>query len=320
LTNSSSKILIKTLRFTLIELLVVISILAILLSLLFPSLRSIVYQSENLICLNHMKTLAQGTFLYCDDNNDFYPGRAKGELISGRAPSIVTTKPHSSDTIRTPLYDSVGQYIGGRINPVFTCPLYQGKTMNAKYREVDGGPHVWCRGIGGQRGCTEHGTIHVEGKSSNYRSTYDFFGGLEATSYYSLGIPIVDRKRLGDPYVLRNDKGVHFDLDILWGDASITCTRRTSGSPSSFAEMYTTYHKPSPGTEWEIESKKGIIRGYLYVAGPMEVNYGYSDGSAKKIFLPYPDWNVHYSKKDSYYSDWHYLAIPGQPYLLLPKN
>jgi type II secretory pathway pseudopilin PulG len=155
--------------FTLIELLVVISVLVILMSLLFPSLQSVVYESNNLNCLNHIKSLTQGTLLYCDDNADLYPARNKGNLISGRHPNRVTTTPHSSDTIR-------------------------------------------------------------------------------------------------------------------------------------------------------VNSKTGLIRGDLQVSGAMNVNYTYDDGSAKKRYLLPPDWNIHSSKINTHYADWHYLPVPGQPFKLYPKN
>jgi len=55
--------------FSLVELIVVIAILALLATLLNPSLRRIKMESESMICKNNMRTLASVSYLYRDDRD-----------------------------------------------------------------------------------------------------------------------------------------------------------------------------------------------------------------------------------------------------------
>jgi type II secretory pathway pseudopilin PulG len=64
-------------RFTLVELLVVCSILAILLSLLFPSIHLMIYKSRLTVCATNIKQFGVVTSLYVDDNYSLYPSLLK---------------------------------------------------------------------------------------------------------------------------------------------------------------------------------------------------------------------------------------------------
>ena len=59
--------------FTLIELLVVIAVIALLLSVLLPSLKMAKEHAERLRCADHLRILGQVLHIYADDHSDFLP-------------------------------------------------------------------------------------------------------------------------------------------------------------------------------------------------------------------------------------------------------
>jgi len=63
--------------FTLIELLVVIAIIAILASLLLPSLAHAKQAGKRVQCLNSMRNLGVSLRMYVDDNDGYYPPRTR---------------------------------------------------------------------------------------------------------------------------------------------------------------------------------------------------------------------------------------------------
>lgn len=90
--------------FTLIELLVVVSIIALLVSILLPSLQRARDQAKTIVCSSQMRGLTQGLGNYTTDNNDWIPGmnttgvrmRALGKTPTAEAlrKSNVPVQPH----------------------------------------------------------------------------------------------------------------------------------------------------------------------------------------------------------------------------------
>ena len=64
--------------FTLIELLVVVAIIALLISILLPSLKRAKDQAKATVCLTHQKTLYNGATLYGADNKNYLPRGIQG--------------------------------------------------------------------------------------------------------------------------------------------------------------------------------------------------------------------------------------------------
>ncbi|HEY3245012.1 MAG TPA: prepilin-type N-terminal cleavage/methylation domain-containing protein [Phycisphaerae bacterium] len=70
--------------FTLIELLVVVAIIALLISILLPSLAAARDQSKSVVCLSNLKRLGISTVLYLHDNRGlFYPLRLHTTFVNG---------------------------------------------------------------------------------------------------------------------------------------------------------------------------------------------------------------------------------------------
>ena len=59
--------------FTLIEILVVIAIIGALVALLFPALAGVREKARATACLSNLRQLSTATFLYCNDNDGYYP-------------------------------------------------------------------------------------------------------------------------------------------------------------------------------------------------------------------------------------------------------
>src|ERR1044071_8665207 len=80
--------------FTLIELLVVIAIIAILASLLLPSLASSKERAQETTCINNFRQIAIGTSLYQQDNQSrFPPARVeRRNPVTGEVIKMVDTR------------------------------------------------------------------------------------------------------------------------------------------------------------------------------------------------------------------------------------
>ena len=129
--------------FTLIELLVVIAILAILASLLLPSLAKAKAKGQQVVCLNHLRQLNLATALYADDFDDSLPynlgaSEIKQRLAEGKnynwAGSVLNWELDSDNTnLVLNTGASLGPYLA-RNARVFRCPA--DKTLSQLQRQA----------------------------------------------------------------------------------------------------------------------------------------------------------------------------------------
>ncbi len=66
--------------FTLIELLVVIAIIALLVSILMPSLQKAKEMAKNVVCMSNQRSVVLAMVLYTEDHDDQYPYNTGGQL------------------------------------------------------------------------------------------------------------------------------------------------------------------------------------------------------------------------------------------------
>jgi len=102
--------------FTLIELLVVVSILALLIGILMPSLRGARRGAKRTVCASNLRGIGQAMRAYLNDNRDILPVVASLPSI----PMFDPPRPRIADTLRPYLEKDVAAEAGEV--KVFQCP------------------------------------------------------------------------------------------------------------------------------------------------------------------------------------------------------
>ena len=130
--------------FTLIELLVVIAIIALLLSIVMPSLNRSRAKARQIVCMAHLRDVGIALHTYAGDNDDYFPNRETvGGFVFRAAPGYRDTTDRRGAPERYGIAAVLGQsdiwgmsppgaYIDGH-SKVWVCPAQ---------------PHQWMRDIG----------------------------------------------------------------------------------------------------------------------------------------------------------------------------
>jgi len=118
--------------FTLIELLVVISIIALLIGILLPSLGRAKETAQNVICQNNLRQIGIGIQMYLDDQRnpaflDLYPFIDTEEReINGTLEVNPVTGNHDIRAQRWNAMRLLEPYLGGQVQSTFDCPSARG--------------------------------------------------------------------------------------------------------------------------------------------------------------------------------------------------
>ncbi|MCP4342818.1 MAG: type II secretion system protein [Desulfobulbaceae bacterium] len=123
--------------FTLIELLVVISIIALLVAILMPSLNKARYQAKRVYCMANIKSQYLYQKLYATDNDDKYSDHADAAPEYAKTPPLVSGK--------VALYDVMAPYFEDSFE-IMLCPLQL--TSELKAQQAVFGDVEWLNGAG----------------------------------------------------------------------------------------------------------------------------------------------------------------------------
>lgn len=124
--------------FTLIELLVVIAIIALLLSIVVPSLRMAKRKAAMAACLTHVRQISTAWFMYKEDAKDRIPGSDPGQQyawvrhpidFNGATPSAVAAVPVMTDEDEIRGIEAGGLYPYLKSSAVFRCPMDMRKSL-----------------------------------------------------------------------------------------------------------------------------------------------------------------------------------------------
>ena len=119
--------------FTLIELLVVIAIIALLVSILLPSLNRAKYLARLVVCLTREKGLATGVVLYSEDHDGQFPASSGGTAYGSWIPPLLENmEGHPADPAAN-FWDTL------RDNELWYCPIPAEAERSAEQRRQNPG-------------------------------------------------------------------------------------------------------------------------------------------------------------------------------------
>ena len=213
--------------FTLIELMVVVSIIAVLISILLPSLGAAREQAKVVKCAAQMRQLGVGVRYYSADNNGWIPGNyyAGGSDGSEETPHVLAAEviarylggppgpPPGTIGVNSESRDCALAQIFVRM-PIFQCPSWPGGTDgNPNGCPTSGGGGSRRRGSGGAAAPSGSGPVAITQQVLTYSvNAWDWNAekrNLAPDGYYN-GI------ETGDAYGVRKSDRVLRPADILF--------------------------------------------------------------------------------------------------------
>jgi prepilin-type N-terminal cleavage/methylation domain-containing protein/prepilin-type processing-associated H-X9-DG protein len=106
--------------FTLVELLVVIGVIVLLISILLPAARRSIEAGRQAVCMNHLRQIAQGALLYCQENDGAFPA------VCGVDPPMPNEWIYAEALYAAPFNDvsqsPVLRYLSQRDSAILRCP------------------------------------------------------------------------------------------------------------------------------------------------------------------------------------------------------
>lgn len=252
--------------FTLIELLVVIAIIALLLSVIVPSLRKAKEAAKSVICRNNLRQYGLAGAMYTDDHNGYFPN-AWGSIFRSIDPyRLCQWHDQSRNPIKRPeLAGSLWPYLGEQ-DKSHLCPVFD-QFARRNHTCTSGIPvdpifsYSMNAYLGGYElaGATQYKHL-LRVRSSQIRSPASiFFFGEENpwiinTRY---GATLNDNALAGGP--------AHPNSDAAWTtDPSAMVSSDRSGG-TKYLDCLATFHKTSP------EKRDEGVSNVVYVDGHVDM-------------------------------------------------
>jgi len=220
--------------FTLIELLVVISIIALLLSILMPSLAQVKEKARRLMCATHQKQLSLAINMYADQNRGRYPALMKDKDIQS-VENMLAWNP--ADLLKSDL----GQ---DNRTELWKCPSDNGKGL---WGQVGYGDPVYWRSysangyIVGALNSIPRDRARLWGQTVLFSENWTGFGAHRQEGFTSLTI-YDQRSREGDKAVLHvGKKEARSNYSFIDGHVDFLTWRTVSPSGLMGEGMYKPY-------------------------------------------------------------------------------
>ena len=136
--------------FTLVELLVVVSIIALLISILLPSLKKARQQAKAVVCLSNLKSLGTGVMVYACEYNGVLPGPLHPAVYRNQTLQVYLDRGYSqaraayfrSRQITWKLHTTLGQKFEGEkgniTDDIATCPVLLGIVPDKHFEMCEG--------------------------------------------------------------------------------------------------------------------------------------------------------------------------------------
>jgi prepilin-type N-terminal cleavage/methylation domain-containing protein/prepilin-type processing-associated H-X9-DG protein len=271
--------------FTLIELLVVVAIIALLVAVLLPSLRSAREQARAAKCLANLRSIGQGIALYANDNRDYLPGplhppvyRKTGDEVAPDEPwdrmDDETERPWFLLARLAPLTMTSTEEFFEYVDEVGTCPTAQMLKADEDFApNVNGNPswsrpynyliNSWCNTDPSQYfgfvniGVTWEGWFHFyQQGDSAYQAPKRITEVLKSSDEWAVGDAWWDFRRV---FVSPG----HFD-DSLLGTWQLNNCPDCDPPHSPSSESVNMSHNPLPRAPYH---KSGDVTNLLYFDG-----------------------------------------------------
>lgn len=181
--------------FTIPELLVIVTILAIIVSLLLPAMRTARVQGQRVVCLSNQRSLVVGLQGYATENAGLYPTPYQAGSDWADAYGLRDDFPYTGSTTRNPL--GLGLLVSTELMPaaslaeIIHCPTFNNRGSTVAPGHCMDIPHTWGYGGGGWSKFPGHRVIG----SYNYRGT----------SIYWVNGKMIRRGDVGSNFVMMID-------------------------------------------------------------------------------------------------------------------